>query len=177
MNLKTIFGASALAITLPFMASAAPIDYDEVAGLISGSVYNVSSSDLFVYQDLLQPGDGNQTLSFGFFNDTGNQVLLEATTSVNAIDADSQPDALAGFGSPTMMLADSNGSFNEFSAILGTGEEDDTVTFFVKLGTITGKDFDLDIQIKPTAVPVPAAGFLLLGGLGGLAMMRRRKKS
>jgi len=28
-----------------------------------------------------------------------------------------------------------------------------------------------------TAVPVPAAGFLLLGGLGGLAAMKRRKKA
>lgn len=39
------------------------------------------------------------------------------------------------------------------------------LSHFVNLGT------------APSTVPVPAAGFLLLGALGGLAMVRRRRKT
>ncbi len=35
---------------------------------------------------------------------------------------------------------------------------------------------DLNPQPQPAPVPLPAAGVLLMGGLGGLAMLRRRKK-
>jgi hypothetical protein len=40
----------------------------------------------------------------------------------------------------------------------------------------TNDGFGID-AIKVAAVPVPAAGFLLLAGLGGLAAFKRRKSA
>ena len=42
--------------------------------------------------------------------------------------------------------------------------------------TANGVEFYID-ELSATTVPLPAAGFLLLGGLGGLAAMKRRKKA
>jgi hypothetical protein len=51
---------------------------------------------------------------------------------------------------------------------------DNSKSVFPTSGTTDG--FDID-AFKVSVVPVPAAGFLLLAGLGGLAAMRRRKAS
>ncbi|MBK4218153.1 VPLPA-CTERM sorting domain-containing protein [Paracoccus caeni] len=43
-------------------------------------------------------------------------------------------------------------------------------------GGVKGDGFDVD-SVKVAAIPLPATGLLLLGGLGGLAALRRRKKA
>lgn len=46
-------------------------------------------------------------------------------------------------------------------------------------GTVesTGGSADFKVSIDIASVPLPAAGFLMLGALGGLGIARRRKKS
>lgn len=53
---------------------------------------------------------------------------------------------------------------------------DATLDEFGAGGTSSNDGFDVD-SVAIAAVPLPAAGMLLLGGLGGLAALRRRKKA
>jgi hypothetical protein len=43
-------------------------------------------------------------------------------------------------------------------------------------GSVGGND-GIENEFDPAVVPLPAAGFLLLGGLGGLALLRRRTRA
>ena len=50
---------------------------------------------------------------------------------------------------------------------------------FVHSGATSGANggFDIDsVQVTPAPVPLPAAGFLLLGGLGGMSLLRRKQR-
>lgn len=55
-------------------------------------------------------------------------------------------------------------------------DADSYLAFFGDGGGNNDNDFDdMVVRIDVAAVPVPAAGFLLIGALGGLAAVRRRK--
>lgn len=64
-----------------------------------------------------------------------------------------------------------------FSTTIASGQEATLVFDFDNVRCDVDSCPEIDFTVTPTPVPVPAAGFLLLGGLGGLAMLRRRKKS
>jgi hypothetical protein len=79
-------------------------------------------------------------------------------------------------------LLDPDGAPGETNAIVSFNLDFNftTVSFFANytLGEMspTGPDrAAFEFQVAPVPVPVPAAGFLLIGALGGLAALRRRK--
>ena len=67
------------------------------------------------------------------------------------------------------------GNINQYSSLL---EVDVTGSTFVQLdGNRSGNAYWLIDVVNIEPVPLPASSLLLLGGLGGLAAMRRRKKA
>lgn len=60
-----------------------------------------------------------------------------------------------------------------FAGIFDAMKLVDTTSFNCTLQACTGDGFDVD-AISATAVPLPAAGMLLLSALGGMAYFRRR---
>ena len=175
MDLKAIFAADSFAVSLPLAASA------ETVNLVDGGTYDITEDTLGVlhqYSALIDAENVNnfegRDLSFTFDNELQTAISLEVSTTNDIIPVDSATGGgvTAGFGSQAVVLPD-DGSVN-FDYVMGVGEE---VTFYVRLGDEIIPNYKLDVLVIPTPVPVPAAGFLLLGGLGGLAMMRRRKTS
>ncbi len=120
--------------------------------------------------DLVDPDSGYETLSglVGQVAKGGNPV---AGTTVKNVSF-----SLSGGGSTvsktfvTDVLASNTTDGFIFS---GLGNVEYTLTVDGSLRPTSGAVALYDLKIS--AVPIPAAGFMLLGGLGGLAALRRRK--
>lgn len=53
----------------------------------------------------------------------------------------------------------------------------ESITAFFDNGNVATTGDEMSIRIDVRAIPVPAAGLLLLSGLGGLTLLRRRNKA
>ena len=74
---------------------------------------------------------------------------------------------------PTSFYEVTSGSINFGEQF--TLEAGGFATFDIAYGAPFGDGATIDFDVFATPVPLPAAGWLLLGGLGGLYAMRRRK--
>ena len=130
---------------------------------------------------------GSEAGNRNYSMDAGGAQFNNDTSSVN--DGSGPFSAVAGllkflFG--TSSPAGSVGVINNdgvavqpsINYAIGYDVASDGQSAFLYFDDIAGGDRDFDdlvVKVSISAVPVPAAGFLLLAGLGGLAALKRRR--
>jgi len=168
--LKPVIAAAFLALA-PIAAAAMPIS-GQID--ISGQV-NLAGSDFSIggNVDLLDPG-----LVTGATGDFASTAGFGDLVTLTDIDFAAPGDiwSVGGFTFTASVFTDIiNGATNSFTAlgtVIGNG-------FDVTSGilTFTAQSGQTEVSFSATTVvPLPAAGFLLVGALGGLGFLGRRRK-
>lgn len=103
------------------------------------------------------------------FRFTSNGIVngSPVADAVNGSNPDNIPNGASNFF--TSFARGDKGTVFLFFDDTGAGDDDNHDDFVVRLSVNAGGDQD------PSPVPLPAGGILLLGGLGALAVTRRRK--
>lgn len=180
---QTLVAAAFAILTLGSAASAATINFDgtkpgdkfnyEEAGLIfdvtrivNGNCDSASGKPCMALNNneqsiLTKIGGGLFSLSSFWFqllgNGTGNTLLVETDKGSLSL--------------PVGTWGKNNGG----NVIDLTSNTDFFDVAYVKFFTTNGGNVRVDDLTTPSAVPVPAAGLLLAGGLGLMAAVRRRR--
>ena len=170
--LKTFIAATALGLAIATGASAATVTVDaKLNSSTGGSGMNTGFAVLAGHSYKVTAAL-TDTWDLGVGNDIPHPRITNADGLTAYVGGWTQDFFNALYGT----LVGTIGAGNFFA--LGTN----TTFVAATSGTLFLYNFDSysddnggEIEVTVSAVPVPAAGFLLFGALGGLALLRRRK--
>ena len=175
LRMKLLAAALGVATMLPVAASA--VTFDPLNTLVNGGSYDIFADPLFFNSSYVN-ADVAGTYKFTFTNLTTTAVT--AAVTVGTVNQFLLKFGLTGVtftwltgGNTATIATNVSGSITLDTVIAGLGSDTLQVAFGDptqkrKLGRGT-------IDLSVAAVPLPAGGLLLLGALGGIAALRRRK--
>lgn len=124
-------------------------------------------------------GDPANSLTWTFENTgSANQVIAVAFATVlqaggNAFFTDGATFSLGGNSFP--ISQGQAAAFNDVTATVAPGASIDLVFNYGTVFEKPGQDVTFDYDLTATAIPLPASVLMLLGALGGLGVLSRRR--
>ncbi|WP_255576521.1 VPLPA-CTERM sorting domain-containing protein [Jannaschia sp. AI_61] len=173
---KALVAAASLALA-PVAASALTVN--PASNIADGQTGIDINAGPYLYSANFEDSDAAGVLTFEFVNNSASFKTVGAVfgTALQSV-LNFSGGVVAAWGNGTFAMVpdtDPTGSFN-VSTLLGAGVSDTlTTTFGDPTAIRSGGQGSINFTVA--AVPVPAAGLLLIGALGGMAAMRRRKKA
>lgn len=181
LNARNFAAVFAIAASLPMLAGASTLS--PANDIVDGGTYDMSGAHF--YEEVFRIADQGGVREFTFTNsDDTNQNLILTTATVNALSTmftggitfEWVQSGLSLFARQSSKIYSS-----ELENMIAAGSFD---TLRVSFGdparrpnaSTNGKaDFSLAFDSNPATVPLPAGGWLLIGALGGIATLLRRR--
>ncbi len=126
--------------------------------------------------------NNNSSMSQSLYLTTGNYLLSffysPRTQAANDNGIDYSIAGLSGtISGPSLALGTAVGVWTEISSVFHVATDGNYALNFGASGTSNSLGGLIDnVSVTVAAVPVPAAGLMLLGALGGLAGLRRKRR-
>lgn len=180
-NTRILATAFAAVVAMPLLANASTLS--PANDIVNGGTYDMFGPHFFA--EAFSNADGAGVREFTFTNsDTVRQNLLLTTATVNALATmftggvtfEWLRSGISLFASE----AETNYSGQISNMIRAGGSDTLRVTYGDperRPGGSAGGNghFSLELDGAPSTVPLPAGGLLLMGALGGIAALRRRR--